>query len=80
MRNKSLILGVAVCLLLVWFGSDVTWDKYQKSVYDFFKLQAVPVFWIYLVIPVGSGLWLVQILRQLSGRRSAVAHPLPPEI
>src|SRR5688572_18934554 len=36
-------VGIAVCLLLVWFGSDVTWDKYQKNVYDFFKLQAVPV-------------------------------------
>jgi TRAP-type C4-dicarboxylate transport system permease small subunit len=73
------VFGIAICLLLVWFGADVTWDKYQKGVYDFFKLQAVPVFWIYLAIPVGAALWLVQLLRQMRGRHAAVVQPLPPE-
>jgi TRAP-type C4-dicarboxylate transport system permease small subunit len=69
-------LGIVICLLLVGFGADVTWDKYQNNVYDFFKLQAVPVFWIYLAIPVGSALWLVQLLRQAGARTPAAAESL----
>ena len=73
-------LGIAICAFLVWFGTRVTWDKYVNGVYDFFKIQAVPIFWIYLVIPAGSALWLVQLLRQLGERRPSGGSPVEPQV
>jgi TRAP-type C4-dicarboxylate transport system permease small subunit len=61
----TLGLGIVICVFLIWYGTTVTWDKYVTNAYDFFKLQGVPVFWVYLVIPFGSLLWLIQLLRQL---------------
>jgi TRAP-type C4-dicarboxylate transport system permease small subunit len=60
----SWLLGVAVCAVLVWYGAKVTWNHYATQTYDFFKLREVPVFWIYLVIPLGCLLWLAQLLRR----------------
>jgi TRAP-type C4-dicarboxylate transport system permease small subunit len=60
----SWVLGVMVCAVLVWYGAKVTWNNYSSQAYDFFKLREVPVFWIYLVIPLGCLLWLVQLLRK----------------
>jgi TRAP-type C4-dicarboxylate transport system permease small subunit len=68
-------LGVGVCLVLVWYGTRVTWNHYATGVYDFFKLREVPVFWIYLVIPFGCLLWLVQLLRRISAGRTARGAP-----
>jgi TRAP-type C4-dicarboxylate transport system permease small subunit len=34
--------------------------------YDFFKLPDFPIFLIYIVIPIGSLLWLIQLLRPQS--------------
>ncbi len=64
-------LGVGVCLILVWYGVKVTWDKYTTGVYDFFKLREVPVFWIYLIIPTGFLLWLLQLLRRIWRQKAA---------
>jgi TRAP-type C4-dicarboxylate transport system permease small subunit len=58
-------LGVFVCAVLVWYGAKVTWNNYVSGAYDFFKLREVPVFWIYLVIPFGCLLWLLQLLRRI---------------
>lgn len=61
-------LGVLVCAFLVWYGTIVTWAKYTADVYDFFKLENVPVYWVYLIVPLGSLLWLIQIVRQIAAR------------
>ena len=66
-------LGILVCVFLVWYGTEVTWNKYATGVYDFFKLPDVPVFWIYLIIPIGSFLWLIQLIREAVAR-----HRRPP--
>jgi len=66
------MIGVGVCAFLVWYGFKVTWNNYTKDVYDFFKLQSVPIFWIYAVIPFGSALWLIQLVRQIVHRRRPV--------
>ena len=68
-------LGVAVCVFLVWYGTKVTWNNYATRVYDYFKLREVPVFWIYLVIPFGSLLWLLQLLRRIGKRDPARYDP-----
>ena len=59
-------LALATCALLTWYGTLVTWDNYEKMTYDFFKLREVPIFVVYLIIPIGSLLWLIQLLRPQS--------------
>jgi TRAP-type C4-dicarboxylate transport system permease small subunit len=67
------MLAVATCALLTWYGALATWDNYSKDAYDYFKLREVPVFYVYLIIPVGSLLWLIQLLRRQSWPISAPA-------
>lgn len=69
----SWALGVIVCLILVSYGARVTWNNYVTGVYDFFKLREVPIFWIYFIIPLGSLLWLLQLLRRILRGGSAGA-------
>jgi TRAP-type C4-dicarboxylate transport system permease small subunit len=67
------LLAVATCVLLTWYGTMATWENASKNTYDFFKLQDVPVFYIYWVIPAGSLLWLIQLLRKQSRPGSSAA-------
>ena len=60
------VLGVVICGLLVWYGFKVAWEKFSSNEFDFFKMREIPVFWVYLAVPIGSLLWLVQILRRRS--------------
>lgn len=60
------ILAIATCLLLTWYGTLATWDNFTKKAYDFFKLPDVPIFLVYAIIPVGSLLWFIQLLRRQS--------------
>jgi len=57
-------LGIAACLVITWFGVKVTAEKLTSGVYDFFKLEDVPIWPVYLAIPVGTFLWLLQLLRE----------------
>ena len=41
-----------------------TWENYSRNTYDFFKLPNFPIFYVYLIIPIGSLLWLIQLLRK----------------
>jgi len=54
--QRAAELTVLVCAFLVWYGTTVTWVKYTTNVYDFFKLPNVPIYWVYLIIPIGSAL------------------------
>ncbi|MDH7799230.1 MULTISPECIES: TRAP transporter small permease [unclassified Beijerinckia] len=60
------VLAVTTCMLLTWYGTIVTWDNFSKDTYDFFKLREVPIAYIYVIIPIGSLLWLIQLLRRQS--------------
>ena len=64
-------LAIATCGLLTWYGTLATWDNFTKKAYDFFKLSGFPIFYIYLIIPIGSLLWLIQLLRKQSRPGSA---------
>jgi TRAP-type transport system small permease protein len=68
------VLAIVTCGLLTWYGTFATWDNYAKSTYDFFKLPDFPIFYVYLIIPIGSLLWLLQLLRKQS-RPGSAAHP-----
>jgi TRAP-type C4-dicarboxylate transport system permease small subunit len=69
------VLAIVTCGLLTWYGTLATWDNFSKNAYDFFKLPGVPIFYIYLVIPVGSLLWLIQLLRKQSWPGSGPTEP-----
>ena len=49
-----------------WLLSLVTWENFSKNTYDFFKLSGFPIFYVYMIIPFGSLLWLIQLLRKQS--------------
>ncbi len=57
------VLGAAVCVLLLWYGSSVTWSQFQRGVTD---VQAVdvPKYLILLVIPLGFFVLSLQFVRQ----------------
>lgn len=59
------ILAIASCLVLTGYGTYVTWGHYKEGAVDFFKLDWVPLYLIYLVIPFGGALWLIQIIREI---------------
>jgi len=65
-RRLGWVLAIVTCGLLTWYGTLATWDNYLKMAYDFFKLPDFPIFLIYIVIPIGSLLWLIQLLRPQS--------------
>jgi TRAP-type C4-dicarboxylate transport system permease small subunit len=60
------VLAIVTCALLTWYGTLATWENFTKATYDFFKLPGVPIFYVYAVIPFGSLLWLLQLLRRQS--------------
>lgn len=60
------VLAIVTCTLLTWYGALATLDNYSKHAYDFFKLPNFPIYLVYIVIPIGSLLWLVQLLRKQS--------------
>ncbi len=58
------VVAMVSCVLITWYGTIVTWENYSQNNYDYFKLQNVPTFYVYWVIPAGSLLWLIQLLRK----------------
>lgn len=57
------LLAIGSCLIITIYGSIVTHQKYVDGVYDYFKIEYVPVYLVFMVIPFGGFLWLIQILR-----------------
>ncbi len=62
----SSILCIPVCLVLIWYGSQVAWDHYQRGVYNPTLLE-FPKGLVIAIIPLGSLLLLVQFLRRIYG-------------
>jgi TRAP-type C4-dicarboxylate transport system permease small subunit len=57
------ILGAVICLVLAWFGAEVSWDKLQSGAYQPTAIQP-PDFPIFVIIPIGSFLLFIQFLRR----------------
>ncbi len=60
------IIGVAACLTLTWYSTQVTWTYFQEGRYMNTALF-FPIAPILLVIPVGSFLLFIQFLRMNYG-------------
>jgi len=57
------IVGAIVCLLIAWYGIKVTWDHYQTGFLTM-TLLMLPKWPLLAVIPVGSFLLFIQLLRR----------------
>lgn len=57
------ILGAIVCLVIAWYGVEVTWSNFQRGIVLGTVLEP-PIFIILSIIPVGSFLLFIQFLRR----------------
>lgn len=62
----ALLLGMFCCAVITWFGFLLTWEKFASKAYDFFALPYVPIWTIYIVIPFGALLFLLQLMRDMA--------------
>lgn len=68
-RNQAILntvtsfLGAVICLVLAWFGADVSWEKLQSDAFQPTAIQP-PDFPIFVIIPVGCFLLFIQFLRR----------------
>jgi len=60
-------VGVIICLGLVWYGVQVTWDHILRHVMAAESLIKVPYAPILAIIPIGSFLLMLQFLRRAYG-------------
>lgn len=79
-RIIGLILGLASCLLLTVYGGYVTYQRYITGAYDYFKLDSVPIWVAYIIIPLGSLLWLIQMVREIVVEREQKNKQERPEL
>ena len=59
----SSLIGVFICLVLIWFGSKVVWINFQRGSY-FPSLLEIPKAPVLAIIPFGCFLLLIQFLRR----------------
>ena len=59
------IICAIICLFLTWYGWDVSWEHLQQG---FFQPTVIrpPDFPIFVIIPIGSFLLVIQFLRRAS--------------
>jgi TRAP-type C4-dicarboxylate transport system permease small subunit len=62
----SSVIGILVCLIIVWFGSIETWDTLERGVRNPSMLE-FPKAPILAIIPVGSFFFMVQFIRRTFG-------------
>ena len=63
LNTVTSIIGVIICLVLVWYGAKVTWNHFQRGVYSLMILE-LPTFPRYAVISTGCFLLSIQFLRR----------------
>ena len=80
-RSKGILDSVTsfICsimfLLLVVYGVNVTWDHYIRGLYNAHEVLRIPTAYLLAIIPVGSFMLFVQLLRRslssfFSGRKA----------
>ena len=60
------IIGVVICLVVTWYGVEVTLDFYRRGHFLPSVLEP-PSFVLYAIIPVGSLLLAIQFVRRTYG-------------
>ena len=62
----SSMLAVAISAVLMWLGGIRVLELFETGAYDFFKVDYVPLYVIYLAVPVGCFLLCLQSIIDLS--------------
>jgi TRAP-type C4-dicarboxylate transport system permease small subunit len=62
----SSVIGAVVCLVLVWYGVQVTWDHWLRGTYKATTME-IPNAPILVIIPLGSFMFFIQCLRRAHG-------------
>lgn len=57
------VIGFAVCIVLIWYGSMTTWGHFQNGIIDV-KAVDVPKYLILMVIPIGFLILCLQFFKQ----------------
>jgi C4-dicarboxylate transporter DctQ subunit len=60
MRVITSILGVIICLALIWYGIRVTWEQFQLGYFS--PLLEIPTGPLVAIVPAGGFLLLVQFV------------------
>jgi TRAP-type C4-dicarboxylate transport system permease small subunit len=71
-RNQCLvnsitsILGAITCLVLLWYGTKVSWELFERGTITntILELPSAPLF---AIVPIGSFLLFIQFLRRSYG-------------
>jgi TRAP-type C4-dicarboxylate transport system permease small subunit len=58
------IIGIVVCIVLVYFGATSTIDLYERNVTSITPLR-FPMAFVYFIIPIGSLIMLFEFIRKL---------------
>ena len=58
------MIGIVVCLVLVWFGTQTALDLYQRGI-PVIKSLSVPKFLLVGIIPLGCLFMAVQFIRRM---------------
>jgi TRAP-type C4-dicarboxylate transport system permease small subunit len=67
-----------ICLVLVWYGTEVAWSRFLKGTYLFSHVN-IPDAYFLFIIPVGSFFLFVQFLIRTYGYLKSWRHPEEPE-
>ena len=61
----SSVFAIVISVVLMWFGIIRAHELFELGAYDFFKVDYVPLYLIYLVVPIGSFLLCLQSILDL---------------
>ena len=57
------LLGMMICLVLVWYGIKVTWNYFIEGRYVYSPLS-IPTAYVMGIVPLGSFVLLIQFIRR----------------
>jgi len=66
-------LGCIVCIIIFWFGVEKNIDLYQRGIMDV-KGVTMPQYPLFLVIPLGGLLLLIQFIRNFFEHLKSLKH------
>ena len=74
----SSIIGIVICVILAWYGAQVTWNHWLRGTYRV-SMMNIPNAFILVIIPIGSLFFLIQFLRRICKFFDELKKPPKPE-
>ena len=60
-------VGLIVCLITTWYGVQMTWDHFQRGIFEPATVLDLPKAPIMVIIPLGFFLLSIQFVRRMYG-------------